>query len=138
VIAKELEAAADDAAVMAQAVKELLVKGFDLDGPLMGGLKEFNNEVKGLFTNALAALLTRDLRLANQTVTARKRLRARQDQLGTILANRARDPFVVLRLRTILDALSRTADISTSIANIAFNRYLERSTAVCREQVLKA
>ncbi len=131
VIAKELEAVADDAAAMAQAVMALIDAKAELPGTLLRSLRDYVNNLKTLYSNALAALLTRDLKLANETIHMRVRLLVKEQELANFTLAKIKDTGAVLHLQTILRGLARTADYAKSIANIAFNRYLERSTPLC-------
>jgi phosphate uptake regulator len=137
VVAAELEAVADDMTSMAQAVLELLRANAAIPTPLVRRFKGLSDEVKGLYTHALAALLTRDLRLANNSLEARVKLKEAENELARESLKVVRDAGALLQIRAILDSLSRTADNASSVAKIAFNRYLERSTPLCRAEITK-
>ncbi len=137
VVAAELEAVADDMTSMAQAVLELLKTNAVIPTPLLRRFKGLSDEVKGLYTHALAALLTRDLRLANNSLVARGKLKEVENELARESLKVVRDAGTLLQIRGILDSLSRTADNAASVAKIAFNRYLERSTPLCRAEITK-
>ncbi len=105
-----------------------------IPGNLLRAIRDFVNHLKTLYSNALAALLTRDLKLANETIHMRERLVAKEEELANSTLAKIKDTGTVLHLQTILRVLARTADYAQSISNIAFNRYLERSTPLCHVQ----
>ncbi len=131
-IAKELETVGDCAHAIAENVLSLIDRQGDFDWTLLRPLKEAADEAAALYGNGLAALITRDLKLANQTVLASRRLEGRLKDFHKVLFKEVEEPVELLAMKTIVDNLSRIAGYSTSISNIAFNRYLERSSPLCR------
>lgn len=137
-IAKELETVADCATTIARNVLELIDRHGEYDWPLLRTLKEAADEATSLYGNGLAALITRDLKLANRTVLASRELDVKLREFHKTLFKNVSEPQELLALKTILDNLSRIAGYSNSISNVAFNRYLERSSPLCKPVVSEA
>ncbi|MFQ5907771.1 MAG: PhoU domain-containing protein [Thermoplasmata archaeon] len=134
-IAKELETVADCAATVANAVLHLLDEEAKIPPRILGSLADHAQGAAGLYGDGLAALITRDLKLANRTADASRELEGRLADFMTHVFGQVRKPETLVDLRTIVGNLSRICEYSHSISNIAFNRYLERSTALCRAVV---
>lgn len=135
VISKELETVADCAETVARAVLDLIDRNAEFEWPRLRTLKELVDRAVTLHGNGLAALVTRDLKLANATADASRQLEEDLDAFMQGVFQDAPSPAELLAIKTIADNLSRVAEYSHSIANIAFNRYLERSTPLCRAVV---
>ncbi|MDX1534803.1 MAG: hypothetical protein R3291_04215, partial [Thermoplasmata archaeon] len=71
----------------------------------------------------------------NRTVEAGGEVEDRLRDIMTKVFAEVREPETLLGLKTIVDNLSRIAEYSHSIANVAINRYLERSTPLCHLMV---
>ncbi|MFQ5552898.1 MAG: PhoU domain-containing protein, partial [Thermoplasmata archaeon] len=134
-IAKELETVADCAAAVAEAVLRLLDGRSEIPPRILGTLADGAKEAAGLYGDGLAALVTRDLKLANRTVDGGRELEGRLGDFMTRVFGEIRDPETLVGLKTIVDNLARIAEYAHSIANVAFNRYLERSTPLCQAVV---
>ncbi len=134
-IAKELETVADCAKAIAHSVIELIDRQSEFDWSMLRTLKESADQAASLYGNGLAALITRDVKLANRTVIASRQLEAKLQDFLRTLFKKIGEPQELLEMKTIVDHLSRIAEYSHSIANIAFNRYLERSTPLCKAVV---
>jgi phosphate uptake regulator len=134
-IAKELETVADCAAAVAEAVLHLLDGGSKIPPRILSSLADLAKGAAGLYGDGLAALITRDLKLANRTADGSGELEGRLADFMTRVFGEVREPETLLDLKAIVDNLSRIGEYSHSISNVAFNRYLERSTALCRAVV---
>jgi phosphate uptake regulator len=134
-ISKELETVADCAEAIARNVIELIDRQAEFDWSLLRNLKEIADEAAALYGNGLAALITRDIKLANRTVNASRELEVRLQDFLKVLFNDVEETQELLAMKTIVDNLSRIAEYSHSISNVAFNRYLERSTPLCKAVV---
>jgi phosphate uptake regulator len=134
-ISKELETVADCAETIAKNVIDLIDRQAEFEWSLLRTLKEIADEAAALYGNGLAALITRDLKLANKTVNASRQLEARLQDFLKVLFKSVEDPQELLAMKTIVDSLSWIAEYSHSISNVAFNRYLERSTPLCKAVV---
>ncbi len=137
-ISKELETVADCATTIARNVMDLIDRQGEFDWPLLRTLKAAADEATSLYGNGLAALITRDLKLANRTVLASRELEAKLQEFHKALFKGVEEPQELLALKTIVDNLSRIAGYSNSIANVAFNRYLERASPICKPVVAEA
>lgn len=134
-ISKELETVADSARTIAQTVLDLIDRQSDLDWDLLRPLRDLANRGVQLYGDGLAALLTRDLKLANATALASRELEEDLDSFMRTVFQGVTEPVELLALKAIVDNLERIAEFSHSIANVAFNRYLERSSPLCRAAV---
>lgn len=130
-IAKELESVADHGEEIAQTVIELIDSEMDVPSSLIKQLKDLSDGVRELYSKGIAALLSRDLKVANETVNMRVELDKRQDKFTKMLFDASDDGYVLLRFRTISHGIERMAEYAISIAVIAINRYLERPSNVC-------
>lgn len=137
-IAKELETVADCAEIIAQNVLDLIQRQEEFDWPLIRTLREGAEGATALYGDGLAALFTRDLKLANRTVLASEKLEAELEDLHGRLLESVEDPHVLLALRTIASNLARVTGYAHSIARIAINRYLERASPVCKPVVTES
>ncbi len=137
-ISKELETVADCATHIAENVLDLIDRQGEYDWSLLRALKEAADEATTLYGNGLAALITRDIKLANKTVLASKKMETKLQEFHKALFSSVEEPQELLALKTIVDNLSRITGYSNSIANIAFNRYLERASPVCKPVVGEA
>ncbi|MFQ6013604.1 MAG: PhoU domain-containing protein [Thermoplasmata archaeon] len=136
-IAKELETVADCATAVAESVLRLLDDEAEVPPRILAALADYAGEAAARYGDGLAALITRDLKLANRTVDGSRKLEARLGEFMTHLFGEVQDPQALLALKTIVDNLSRIAEYSHSISNVAFNRYLERSTPLCQAVVVE-
>lgn len=134
-IAKELETVADCAETIARAVIDLVERGSELEWDLLRSLRELADEAVSQYGNGLAALITRDLKLANATALGSRDVQDRLNEFMKRVFEAVDEPVELASLKTVADNLARIAEFSHSIANVAFNRYLERSTAVCKAVV---
>ncbi len=130
-IAKELETVADCGDSVAEAVLALLDAEAEMPPRILTALAAHATEAAGLYGDGLAALITRDLKLANRTVEGGREMETRLVNFMAQVFAEVREPATLLGLKTIVDNLSRIAEYSHSIANVAINRYLERSTPLC-------
>ena len=130
-IAKELETVADCGNAVGEAVLRLLDTDAQIPARILATLSDHASEAAGLYGDGLAALITRDFRLAHRTVEGGREMENRLGDFMTHVFAEVREPVTLLGLKTIVDNLSRIAEYSHSIANVAINRYLERSTSLC-------
>jgi phosphate uptake regulator len=131
-IAKELETVADYGEDIARNVIELI--GKDVEVPVAFGkaLRDLAEGVRDVYSQGIGGLLSRDLKLANQAITSREEMKRKEIRLMKILFEEIEEPAVLLNFRNIVDGIQRMADYGVSIAVVAFNRYLERPTNLCK------
>lgn len=134
-ISKELETVADCAESIAKNVICLIDRQANFDWSLLRTLKELADEAASSYGNGLAALITRDLKLANKTVNASRQLETKLQNFLEVLFKEVDQTQELMAMKTIVDNLSRIAEYSHSISNVAFNRYLERSSPLCKAVV---
>ncbi|MFQ5919638.1 MAG: PhoU domain-containing protein [Thermoplasmata archaeon] len=130
-IAKELETVADCGNAVGEAVLRLLDADAQIPSRVLASLADHASEAARLYGDGLAALITRDLKLANRTVEGGREMETRLGEFMTRVFGEVREVGTLVGLKTIVDNLSRIAEYSHSIANVAINRYLERSTPMC-------
>jgi len=85
-----------------------------------------------VYSKGIGGLLSRDLKLANQAILTRDEMKKKEQRFMRLLFEEIDEPAVMLSFRNIVDGIQRMADYGLSIAVIAFNRYLERPTNLCK------
>ncbi len=98
----------------------------------MKSLKELADGVRDVYSKGIGGLLSRDLKLANQAIQAREEMKRKEDKFMKLLFQEVEDSAVLLNFRNVMDGIQRMADYGLSIAVIAFNRYLERPSNMCK------
>ena len=131
-IAKELESVADYGEDIARNVLELIDRDVEVSSSITRFLRDLANGVRGVYSKGIGGLLSRDLKLANQAILAREEMKRKENKFMKILFEEVSDASVLLNFRNIVDGIQRMADYGLSIAVIAFNRYLERPTNLCK------
>lgn len=131
-IAKELETVADYGEDIANNVLELIDRDTEIPTTLGKALKDLSEGVRDVYSKGIGGLLSRDIKLANQAILAREVMKRKENRFMKLLFEQVRDPVVLLNFRNIIDGVQRMADYGLSIAVIAFNRYLERPTNLCK------
>lgn len=131
-IAKELETVADYGEDIARNVLELIDADVEVPTPLARSLKDLVEGVRDVYSKGIGGLLSRDLKLANQAILTRDEMKRKEQKFMRLLFEQVEEPSVLLNFRNIVDGVQRMADYGLSIAVIAFNRYLERPTNLCK------
>ncbi len=131
-IAKELETVADYGEDIARNVIELIDEDVEVPTALAKALKELVEGVRDVYSKGIGGLLSRDLKLANQAILTRDEMHKKEQKFMRLLFEQVEEPTVLLNFRNIIDGVQRMADYGLSIAVIAFNRYLERPTNLCK------
>lgn len=131
-ISKELETVADHGEEIANSVLALIERDTEISYNFVKGLKQLSEMVRALYSNGIAALLSRDVKLANGTITMKRDFDKAKDGLLRILFAETSDPTVLLHFRSILHGVERMGEYSQSIAVIAINRYLEKPSNLCK------
>ena len=134
-IAKELETVADYGEDIANNVITLLDEDVEVPTSLVKALKDLAEGVRDVYSKGIGGLLSRDLKLANQSITAREEMKRKETKFMKLLFEEIEEPTVLLGFRNIIDGVQRMADYGTSIAVIAFNRYLEKPSNLCKPSV---
>jgi len=131
-IAKELETVADYGEDIARNVIELVDNDVEVPTALIRALKDLAQGVRDVYSKGIGGLLSRDLKLANQAILTRDEMKKKEQRFMRLLFEEVEEPAVMLAFRNIVDGIQRMADYGMSIAVIAFNRYLERPTNLCK------
>ena len=131
-IAKELETVADYGEDIARNVLELLDARIEVPTGLVRALRDLSEGVRDVYSRGMGGLLSRDLKLANQAIVTRDEMKKKENRFMKLLFDEIEEPAVLLNFRNIVDGVQRMADYGLSIAVIAFNRYLERPTNLCK------
>ena len=131
-IAKELETVADYGEDIARNVIELIEADVEIPSSLVKSLRDLVEGVRDVYSKGIGGLLSRDLKLANQAILTRDEMKKKEQKFMRLLFEEVDEPTVLLNFRNIIDGVQRMADYGLSIAVIAFNRYLERPTNLCK------
>ncbi|MBI4416852.1 MAG: hypothetical protein HY557_07710 [Euryarchaeota archaeon] len=132
IICQDLEAVADHGSDIAKHVQELLALGVDLPTPLLKSIRALAETIGQLYGKALGALLSRDLKQANEAIRLSRTLEKKEQDIGRIVLKEIDDPKVVIPVRGLVNNLIHIGEYARSIAVIAYNRYLEKPTNLCR------
>ena len=130
-ISKELESVADHGEEISRTVLELIDSEVEIHSSLIKALKDLTEGVRELYSRGIAALLSRDLKVASETVGFRNDLAKKEERFSKQLYDQTEDSIVQSRFMTILHGIERMGEYATSIAVIAINRYLERPSSIC-------
>ncbi|MCX8192037.1 MAG: phosphate uptake regulator PhoU, partial [Nitrososphaerales archaeon] len=150
VIAKVLEKIGDYSEDLAKNVLEVL-KGPAIDKDILDMIYEFATYVQSVYDRAMNSLLASDIRLANQAIDMVEEVVIREGELvNRILVKYQLTPIskrskpimdekdlidqvnVAMNLRAIVWSLGQIARYCSTMAEIAINNALERSTDFCR------
>lgn len=137
VIARDLETVADHCWQIAANVKEILSYDARIPNSVLNSLQELSRMISELYGQALGALLSRDLTQANKAIALADALAPREDEFLRLVFKdykqaKGMDLKLVLPLRVIFSNLTQIGAYGQSIAVIAYNRYLEKPSNLCR------
>jgi len=130
-IAKELESVADHGEEIALTVCEMIDSEVEVPSGLVKSLKDLTDSVRELYSRGIAALLSRDLKVASETVLMRVELEKKEERFTKQLIDQTEDMLLQTHIRTMLHGIERMSEYASSIGVIAINRYLERPTNIC-------
>jgi len=131
-IARDLEEAADHCYAIASQVREVIAMDLALPASLLKALQATAELIGRAYGKALGALLSRDLKQANEALRLCAELQAQQGELVRLVMRGVKDARGILPLGTIYTHLAQVGGYARSIALIAYNRYLERATNLSR------
>ncbi len=131
-IAMELESLADTVEEMARATLTILDSKEDRPSDVVRGTGRVAEKLERGLADALSALLIHDLGSANRALKVTAGLADEVQSIVKLVLRDIKDPKVVLAYRAILVGLLRVAEVARTTAVIAFNRYLERPSNLCR------
>src|SRR2546428_5759387 len=131
-IARDLEVVADHCFDIAGAVKEIIAQDLPIPTSVLKALQGQADVIARAYSKALGALLSRDLKQANEALVLCEELGRREQDLVRAVMRGIRDPQGILPFGRIYSGLAQVGGYARSIALIAYNRYLERPTNLCR------
>jgi phosphate uptake regulator len=137
-ISGNLETVADHCATIAGSVKDLLAMGVRLPDRLKRLYLGQSEVIGKMYQHALTGLLSQDLRRANEAILLENELERRDEEIIRMVVREIKDPKVVIPLRVISGRMARIGEYAVSIALVAFNRYLLRSSPLCRLETAPA
>jgi phosphate uptake regulator len=131
VVVKTLEEMADSAENIAKEV--LSIKDLNnTSESILEGISKFSTMVQSVSDRMMRALLTLDVRLANDAIASAEAAAKEQRKLTEKILTSVKDVVLAVSLRTIVWNLSEIAKYSKIIGEIAINRTLETASEICR------
>ena len=130
VVAKALEEIADVTAAIAKETMALSAKEFKMDPRTSQDLQKFSSLVQTVFGKTMKAFLSRDLRLANETINSVEQADAEQRALAEGLGKQE-EHGVNYSLMHILWSLGRILGYCKIIAEISITRFLRQTSPIC-------
>ncbi len=127
-VAKDIESIGDHTESIAKVITSMRQEGQSPPSDniyLM--IRDLSQETEMILKDAMAALLSRDLILANNALSRKHRTQKIDDELRTRLGTIIDDPQVVAPLYSVVTHLRNIVNFSSSIANLAIDRCLETS-----------
>ncbi len=142
-IARDLEIAADHAHEIALHVRDVLQNEIEIPDSIMDALAGLVDLIGKTFAQALGALLSRDLKEANVALSLSKDLEKREQDIVKLLLResrrqRATEPSFLLPASGILRSMGQIGGYGRSVALIAYNRYLEKPSNLCRPAPMRS
>ena len=137
VIARDLEKVADHCHAIAMNVRDLLKEGDRVPAAVIKALQDIAEMIGDVYAKALGGLLSRDLKQANEAIVLSENLEKKEQELVRTMTKELRspkglDPKAALPLRAIFTHIIQIGGYAHSIAVIAYNRYLEKPSNLCR------
>jgi len=132
VIVRDLETIADHCEDIARNVKEILSADLKTPDNVVRALQGFGESVSELYGKALGALLSRDLKQANEALRLAETVPKRESDLIRLVQKETKDVKLIIPLRGIFGAIAQIGEYAQGVAVIAYNRYLEKPTNLCR------
>ena len=131
-IARDLEAVADHANDVANHVKQILDADIKVPSSVLKAFKSLQDVIEQTYSHALGALLSRDLKQANEAIRLAAGLAKRGQDIVRLVLKEVKDPKTVVLLHGIYASMLRIGEYAAAIAVIAYNRYLERPSNLSR------
>ena len=132
VISRDLETVADHCYDIAGYVKEVLALDVKVPSSIIKAFQSMADVIGQVYSKALGGLLSRDLKQANEAIRIAETLEKREADLVRLVLKEIKDPKAILPLRGIYSGMGEIGEYAQSIAVIAFNRYLEKPSNLCR------
>jgi len=136
-IARDLEIAADHAHEIAVHVRGVLKDEIEIPSSIIAAFAGLADLIGQTFALALGALLSRDLKQANEALSLSNNLEKREQEVVKSLlresrGQRTKEPSFLLPVSGILRGMAQIGGYGRSVALIAYNRYLEKPSNLCR------
>src|SRR3990170_4445520 len=132
VISRDLETVADHCYDIAGYVKEVIALDVKVPSSILKAFQGMADVIAQVYSKALGGLLSRDLKQANEAIRIAEGLEKREADLVRLVLKEIKDPKAILPLRGIYSGMGEIGEYAQSIAVIAFNRYLEKPSNLCR------
>jgi phosphate uptake regulator len=131
IVAKTLEEMADSAENIA--IEVLGMKdGGAVNETILDGISKFSAIVQSISEKVMKALLTLDVKLANDAIATSEAAMKDQRRLTEKILTSVKDVSLAVSLRTIVWNLAEIAKYTRIIGEIAINRTLEAPSEICR------
>ena len=138
IIAADLERIADQTRVIASNVAWLIESESKIPGAIQNTLRQHAADVGTLFSDAMRALLSRELEMGVEATELASRLWKGEEEIAVAAAKFVAEPEAMLRLRRILVGLVLVAESCRQIAIVAFSRHQHEGTKYLRPLEEKA
>ena len=138
VIARDLETVADHCYDIAGHVKQLISEDAHIPNGVIKALQGLADMIGQVYSKALGGLLSRDLKQANEAIHISAGIQKREQELVRLVLRETKDLKRILPLRGIYSNMAQIGEYAHEIAVIAFNRYLEKPTNLCRPATVPA
>ena len=131
-ISRDLETVADLANAIAANVKEIIEGEVRVSPTILKALQSMAEVIEDIYAKALGGLLSRDLKQANEAIRLAATIEKRESDIVRLAIKDIKDVKVILPVRGIYSNMAQIGEYAQFIAVIAFNRYLEKPTNLCR------
>lgn len=130
VVAKGLEEMADSAENIASEVIGMKVKD-GVSETILNDISKYCVEVMKISDQNIKALLTNDIKLANDSVEMVEESEIDERKLTQKILNHAKDPSAAASLRIVVWNLGQIAKYCRMIGEVTINRILEKPSEIC-------
>jgi phosphate uptake regulator len=132
VIAKSLESMADHAEEMA--LEAIAIKGekYEISPSVLDGIEKLSSSVRSIAEKTIKALVTLDIKLANDTVEMDESTEKESRKLIERILASVRNVPVAVALRHVVSSLGEMASNCGIISEVTINRVLEKPGEIVR------
>ncbi|MCP8319285.1 MAG: phosphate uptake regulator PhoU [Candidatus Methylarchaceae archaeon HK01B] len=132
VIAQYLERSADWAEMIARNVLDIEEYIDEIDKSIINEYNKLNEFAYNVCNKAMMSISKNDIKLANSAIGEYKKIaESEEERLLKEILEHVPNKYVSCRLRFILYAIRRIAELGVEIAQIAINRVLGKSSKIC-------
>ncbi len=136
-IAKNLELIADNIEKMAKATLTLESQKHEYDKELVKEILDFSKSVKFVLDKTMEALFRMDIELASEAIDAADLIEKISPGVSEKIIGKEKTAKAIVNLEIIRSSLEQIAYLCNVIAEIVINRILEKSSDVCRLEVVE-